>query len=76
MLCIVDVYTRECLTLVADTLLSGARVARELTDLIAQRRKPQTVVSDNGTELTSSAILRWSQERRVEWHHEGARLYS
>ena len=22
-----------------------------------------------GTELTSSAILRWSQERRVEWHY-------
>ena len=27
------------------------------------------VVSDNGTELTSSAILRWSQERQVEWHY-------
>ena len=27
------------------------------------------MVSDNGTELTSSAILRWSQERRVEWHY-------
>jgi putative transposase len=25
--------------------------------------------SDNGTELTSMAILRWSQERRVEWHY-------
>jgi putative transposase len=33
------------------------------------RGKPHTVVSDNGTELTSSAILRWSQERRVEWHY-------
>lgn len=22
-----------------------------------------------GTELTSSAILRWSQERQVEWHY-------
>ena len=33
------------------------------------RGKPQTVVSDNGTELTTSAILRWSQERRVEWHY-------
>ncbi len=27
------------------------------------------LVSDNGTELTSSAILRWSQERQVEWHY-------
>ncbi len=68
-LCVVDDYTRECLALVADTSLSGARVARELTSLIGMRGKPHTVVSDNGTELTSSAILRWSQERRVEWHY-------
>ncbi|EAB1567118.1 IS3 family transposase [Salmonella enterica] len=68
-LCVVDDYTRECLALVADTSLSGVRVARELTRLIGMRGKPHTVVSDNGTELTSSAILRWSQERRVEWHY-------
>ncbi len=68
-LCVVDDYTRECLALVADTSLSGARVARELTGLLGMRGKPHTVVSDNGTELTSSAILRWSQERRVEWHY-------
>jgi putative transposase len=68
-LCVVDDYTRECLALVADTSLSGARVARELTGLMGNRGKPHTVVSDNGTELTSSAILRWSQERRVEWHY-------
>src|SRR3546814_16327794 len=27
------------------------------------------IVSDNGTELTSLAILRWTQERPVEWHY-------
>ena len=26
-------------------------------------------VSDNGTELTSMAILRWTQETRIEWHY-------
>jgi putative transposase len=35
----------------------------------ADRGKPHRMVSDNGTELTTSAILRWSQERRVEWHY-------
>lgn len=65
----VDDYTRECLALVADISLSGARVARELTRLIGLRGKPRTVVRDKGTELTSSAILRWSQERQVEWHY-------
>ena len=27
------------------------------------------VISDNGMELTSNAILRWSSERRIEWHY-------
>lgn len=65
----VDDYTRECLALMADTSLSGMRVAREMTRLIGMRGKPHTVVSDYGTELASPAILRWSQERRVEWHY-------
>jgi putative transposase len=68
-LAVVDDYSRECLTLAADTSLSGARVARELTTLIGQRGKPHMIVSDNGTELTSMAILRWSKERHVEWHY-------
>jgi len=62
-LAIVDDFTRECLTLVADTSLSGHRVARELEALIAQRGRPGMVISDNGTELTSVAILRWSRKR-------------
>ena len=57
------------MALVGDTSLSGARVARELDGLVAVRGKPLTVVSDNGTELTSTSILRWSQERQVEWHY-------
>jgi putative transposase len=68
-LCVVDDFSRECLALVADTSISGARVARELTTIIGQRGKPLMIVSDNGTELTSMAILRWSKERRVEWHY-------
>ncbi|MBB3358905.1 putative transposase [Novosphingobium sp. BK486] len=39
-LCVVDDYTRECLALVADTSLSDARVARELTGLLGMRGKP------------------------------------
>ena len=40
----------------------GLRVARELDAIIAARGRPAMIVSDNGTELTSMAILRWSQE--------------
>lgn len=68
-LAVVDDYSRECLCLVADTSLSGGRVARELDAVIARRGPPLLCVSDNGTELTSMAILRWCQERRIEWHY-------
>nr|WP_235528338.1 IS3 family transposase [Sphingomonas sp. Leaf231] len=68
-LAVVDDFTRECLALVVDTSLSGARVARELDAIIAVRGVPLKIVSDNGTELTSLAILRWTQERPVEWHY-------
>ena len=53
----------------ADTSLSGQRVGRELDAIIAERGKPAACVSDNGTELTSMAILRWSQQSGVEWHY-------
>ena len=44
---IVDDVTRECLRAVVDTSISGRRVVRELTDLIAERGKPTMIVSDN-----------------------------
>jgi len=68
-LSIVDDFTRECLALVADTSLPGLRVVRELDALVTARGQPAMIVSDNGTELTSMAMLRWSQERLVEWHY-------
>jgi len=68
-LAVIDDYSRECLALVADTSLSGMRVTRELDELIAKRGSPRTIVSDNGTELTSMAVLKWCQETDIEWHY-------
>ncbi len=67
-LVIVDDFTRECLALVVDTSISGRRVARELDAIVATRRRPLMIVSDNGTELTSHAIMRWQEERGVALH--------
>ena len=68
-LTVVDDFSRECLALVVDNSLSGIRVARELDRLIQGRGSPCMIVSDNGTELTSRAILAWQQDHRVEWHY-------
>lgn len=61
---VVDDCTRECLALVADTSLSGARVARELATLFDACGMPQTIVSNNGTEFTSNAILKFVDDRK------------
>ncbi|MEZ0060604.1 putative transposase [Bradyrhizobium elkanii] len=68
-LTVVDDCTRECLALVADTSLSGIRVARELDPLVIERGKPKMVVSDNGSEFTGNAILTWADRNRVAWHY-------
>ena len=67
-LAVVDDATRECLALVADTSLSGARVVRELDAIVAWRGKPAGIVSDNGTELTSNAVLAWADRTGIRWH--------
>lgn len=66
---IVDDVTRECLRAIPDTSISGKRVVRELDSLIAERGKPRMIVSDNGTELTSNAVLSWCSTTGVEWHY-------
>ena len=70
---IVDDVTRECLAAIPDTSISGRRVARELTVLIERRGKPGMIVSDNGTELTSNAILAWCARAsdRLALHRAG-----
>ena len=67
-LCIVDDFSRECLATVVDTSLGGMRVVRELQKLVAERAMPEVIVSDNGTELTSTAVLRWASGL-LDWHY-------
>jgi putative transposase len=68
-LAIFDDATRECLAAVADVSLSGIRTARELSRLLAWRGVPKSIVSDNGTELTSNAILAFAAETKIDWHY-------
>lgn len=67
-LCVIGDFSRECLATVVDTSLSGHRVARELDRIAEMRGYPCMVVSDNGTELTSNAMLKWQEDCQVEWH--------
>ncbi len=66
---IVDDVTRECLGTIADTSISGPRVVRELDSVIKRRGRPGMIVSDNGTEFTSTAVLTWAGDTRINWHY-------
>ena len=64
-----DDCCRENLCLMADTSISGARVARELDALVRVYGKPASIVSDNGTGFTSRAILKWANDNDVDGHY-------
>lgn len=68
-LALIDGFNSECLATVPDFSLSGLRVIRELERIIAIYGKPAMIVSDNGTELTSNAVLRWAAKHAIEWHY-------
>ncbi len=66
---VVDDVTKECLGAIPDTSISGRRVVRELTAIIARRQaKPGMIVSDNGTEFTCNAMLAWCKDYKIDWH--------
>lgn len=69
MLTVVDDFTRESLKIAVETSLNGQRVCEELEQVIEARGKPDRILSDNGTEFTSTAILKWCQEQGIRWDY-------
>jgi putative transposase len=69
LLTVIDNYSRRCLGIIVDTSLSGSRVCQELDKRIEKYGKPEGILSDNGTEFTSHAVLQWSMERMVNWEY-------
>jgi len=68
-LCVIDDFSRKSLGLVVDSSITGERVTRELDKLIERHGKPDTIVSDNGSEFTSNALLKWQERTRINWHY-------
>jgi putative transposase len=66
---VVDDVTRECLGAILDVSICGVRVTRELDAIIERRGKPGLIVSDNGPELTSNAVLEWCAKQSMDWHY-------
>lgn len=63
---VVDDYSRTCVGQIVDTSISGERISRYLDAL--HRPLPETLVLDNGPEMTSKALFFWSRRNRVKLH--------
>ena len=68
LLVIMDVYSRECLAIEADTSISGRRVARALDRLKQERGLPKVLGSDNGPEFRSRHMDQWAYDNGVKLH--------
>jgi transposase InsO family protein len=64
-LTVVDQYTSEYVTLLADNTLSGEKVATALDKALLERATPESITVDNGTEFTSKALDHWAYKNSV-----------
>ena len=62
----VDDFSRECLAIRPERSISGAYVARVLTELVKERGRPEVIVLDNGPEFISRALEIWAEEHAVK----------
>jgi putative transposase len=68
LLSVIDVFTREALSLEVDTSLPGSRVVRVLDRLRGERKLPAQIVLDNGPELSSRVLEQWAHQHAVTLH--------
>ncbi len=65
-LTVVDQFTRECVLLLADSSLTGHKVALALSQAIAERGAPMSITVDNGTGFASKAMEVWAYQHGVQ----------
>jgi putative transposase len=68
LLSVLDVFTREALTLEVDSSLPGRAVVRVLDRLGTERPLPSLLVLDNGPELISRVLEEWAHRHAVALH--------
>jgi len=67
-LTVIDVYTKQCLALVADTSINGVCVANLLQRLKDYDKLPQFVMVDNGPEFSGKVLDEWAYRNNVKLH--------
>jgi putative transposase len=63
---ILDIVTRESLSIEVDFSLPARRVIRVLDRLIETRGIPKSIKIDNGTEFTSKVFIEWANKNNIK----------
>lgn len=64
-LTVVDVFSRECLTIEVGQRLTGEDVVNVMQRITTWRDKPEQIFLDNGSEFISKALDKWAYEHQV-----------
>jgi len=65
LLCVIDEHTRECLAIEVHRWIRSQDVILTLSRLMRIYGKPQYIRSDNGSEFTAAAVMRWLRDQNV-----------
>jgi len=65
-LCVIDEYTRECLSLKVKRSLNSTDVLQTLDELFVTRGLPEHIRSDNGSEFTAKAVRKWLETLEIK----------
>lgn len=65
MLCVLDEHTRECLAIEVARSITSQDVILVLSRLMRLYSKPAFIRSDQGTEFTAGAVMRWLRDQSV-----------
>ena len=67
-LTVVDVYTKGCKVLKADTSINGISVTNELKRLKEYDEMPEFIIIDNGPEFSGKVLDEWAYRNSIQMH--------
>jgi putative transposase len=66
---IIDDFSREAVEVRVDFSISGKKLVRILSEIERERKLPEQIVVDNGSEFTSKVFREWARSKGVDIHY-------
>ena len=66
---IIDDFSREAIEVRVDFSISGKKLVRVFSEIEKERKLPEQIVVDNGSEFTSKVFREWARSKDVDIHY-------